>query len=328
MSPAPRSPLPSTSPATPSRAYGQDAEHDDDANTEDELRALLRRVRKVELAARKRVSAQSAGAWSSRFKGRGMSFSESRAFADGDDPRHVDWLATARTGELFVKQFVEERELTLLLVVDISGSMGTGSRELLRRQNAAEVAAILAMSAGRSQDKVGLVAFGAKPERLVRPAKGRAHTLRVVRDVLALRPSTPGTNLLAALDVAGHLTRTRSIIAVVSDLVGVTIPVERLSALSARHDVVVVELQDGLDGELPDVGLLSIRDPETGYERLVDSSDHRVRKQFADSAVAAAATRQASLRLAGCDHVVVRVDDDDTLRPLLRLLRQRRRRGG
>ncbi|MDP2344871.1 MAG: DUF58 domain-containing protein [Deltaproteobacteria bacterium] len=297
------------------------------ALTEDEeLKALLARVRQVELRAKKKSSASTTGAWHSRFKGRGMSFSESRAFADGDDPRHVDWLATARTGELYVKQFVEERELTLLLVVDISGSMTTGSRARLRRQLAAEASAVLALSASKNQDKVGLVAFTDVAERLVRPAKGRPHVLRVIRDVLALKPRSQKTALGPALEVAGHLVRQRSIIVVVSDFVGVSLPLDRLRALALRHDVAVVEIRDPLDDALPDVGLLSVRDAESGQQTLVDTSDPRVVKAFSDKHRAAVVKRESDLQRAGVDHVVVGMDDDDALLPLLRFLRQRSRR--
>lgn len=255
-----------------------------------------------------------------------MAFSESRAFADGDDPRHVDWLATARTGELFVKQFVEERELTLLLVVDLSASMTTGSRSALRRQLAAEVAAVLAMAAGRNHDKVGLVGFTSGVERLVRPAKGRAHVLRIVRDVLALTPAAARTALAPAVETAAHLSHTRSIVVVISDLVGVDIPVEKLRSLAARHDVTVVQVVDPLDRTLPNVGLLSVVDPESGVPALVDTSSTSVRTSFEKRATAAALATTAALRKAGVDHVEVVVGDDDALVPLLRLLRRRGRR--
>ena len=293
---------------------------------EDELRSLLARVRQVELRAKKKSSASTTGAWHSRYKGRGMSFSESRAFADGDDPRHVDWLATARTGDLHVKQFVEERELTLLLVVDISGSMTTGSRARLRRQLAAEVTAVLALSASKNQDKVGLVAFTDSAERLVRPAKGRPHILRVIRDVLGLQPRSLKTKLAPALEVAGHLLRQRSIIVVVSDFVGVDLPIDRLRALALRHDVAVVEIRDPLDHTLPDVGLLSVRDAESGVQTLIDTSDARVVAAFGARHLLAVQKREADLQRAGVDHVVVSMQDDDALLPLLRFLRQRSRR--
>jgi uncharacterized protein (DUF58 family) len=296
------------------------------AQADDELRALLRRVRQVELRAKKRVSAATSGAWHSRFKGRGMAFSESRAFADGDDPRHVDWLATARSGDLFVKQFVEERELTLLLVLDVSASMTTGSRGRLRRTLAAEVAAVLALSASRNQDKVGLVAFTDRAERLVRPQKGRAHILRLIRDALAVTGQARKTLLAPALEVAQHLTRQRAIVVVISDLVGAAIPVERARALALRHDVAFVEVRDPLDDALPDVGVTGLLNPESGREVLVDTSDARVRDAYAAKGRAAREARLAALKSAGVEHVAVNVGDDDTLLPLLRFLRRSARR--
>ncbi len=303
-----------------------------------ELRELLKRVRQVELKAKKKSSSSTTGAWHSRYKGRGMAFSESRAFADGDDPRHVDWRATARGGEMYVKQFVEERELTLLLVVDISGSMTTGSRARLRRGLAAEAAAVLALSASKNQDKVGLVAFSSGVDRLVRPAKGRGHILRLVRDVLATKPGEVGqktktTDFTPALEAAGHLLRQRSIVVVVSDCVGVTLPVQKLRALAARHDVAVVEVRDPLDAALPDVGLLSVRDAESGAQALVDTSDKKVRAAWSERFEVARRAREADLKKAGVDHVVIQLsstgmNDDDAVLPLLRFLRQRSRRLG
>lgn len=321
MSSAPKTPTTKTPTTTP------------DSAADPELRELLKRVRQVELKAKKRASASTTGAWHSRFKGRGMAFSESRAFADGDDPRHVDWRATARGGDMYVKQFVEERELTLLLVVDVSGSMTTGSRARLRRTLAAEAAAVLALSASKNQDKVGLVAFGEKVERLVRPQKGRGHVLRVVRDVLALQPSSTSTAFAPALETAGHLCHQRAIIVVVSDCTGPAfsskLPMDRLRALAARHDVAVVEVRDPLDHTLPDVGLLSVRDAETGRPALLDTSDARVRKAFAARFDAARSKRESELKRAGVDHVVVEmtgsgIADGDAMLPLLRFLRSRK----
>jgi uncharacterized protein (DUF58 family) len=327
LPPSPPSP-PSSSTPSAARARTRAARHTGPAAAapaDEDLRALLKRVRQIELRARKRVSAATSGAWHSRFKGRGMAFSESRAFADGDDPRHVDWLATARSGDLFVKQFVEERELTLLLVLDVSGSMTTGSRGRLRRALAAEVAAVLALSASRNHDKVGLVAFTDRAERLVRPQKGRAHVLRLIRDALALT-GAGRTALAPALETAQHLTRQRAIVAVISDLVGVEIPLERARALALRHDVVFVEVRDPLDDALPDVGLLGVVDPESGRETVVDTSDARVRAAWADKGRLARQARLAALKAAGVEHVEVTVGDDDAVLPLLRFLRRSARR--
>lgn len=304
------------------------------AGADTELRALLQRVRQIELRAKKTASAKAAGAWHSRFKGRGMAFSESRAYADGDDPRHVDWRATARTGgELFVKQFVEERELTLLLVVDVSGSMATGSRARLRSAVAAEACAVLALSAQKNQDKVGLVLFGDDVERLVRPQKGRGHVLRVVRDVLATKASSTSTAWTPALEAAGHLLRQRAIVVVVSDCQGPLPPERMLRSLAARHDVAIVEVRDPLDRDLPAVGLMSARDAESGRTVLVDTDSAKVRDAYRARFDAAAAARTALWKKSAVDHVVVELPasagtahGDDLLLPLLQFLRRRAKR--
>ncbi len=316
---------------------------------DEELRALLKRVRQIELKTRKAVNAAGQGAYHSRFKGRGMAFSESRAYVPGDDPRHIDWNATARrqdpraghTGsELFVKQFVEERELTVLLAVDLSGSMSTGSRARTKRQIAAEAAALLAFSALRNNDKVGLVAFTDRIELLVRPKKGRGHVLRLLREILAARPKGKGTNLVAAVETVTHLSKQRAIVALVSDMLlggGQTAPprpaapgsplgpLERpLKVLARRHDLIVVEVEDPLEGALPDAGLISVHDPETGKRVLLDSGDARVRKTYQERAAAERARTRGALERLGVDRVTV--TDRESAAALVRFLRRRARK--
>jgi uncharacterized protein (DUF58 family) len=306
---------------------------------DEELRALLKRVRQIELKTRTRkaVNAAGQGAYHSRFKGRGMAFSESRAYVAGDDPRHVDWNATARrgsgelegAGELFVKQFVEERELTVLLAVDLSGSMGTGSRSRTKRQIAAEGAALLAFSALRNNDKVGLVAFTDRIELLVRPKKGRGHVMRLLREILALAPKGRGTDLAAAVEVVTHLSKQRAIVALISDLHATPEGLEKaarpLRVLATRHDLVAVEVEDPIEGELPDAGLVSVVDPETGRAALVDTSDKLVRSEYKKRMAADRAKVRSALERLGVDHV--RVTDRETANALVRFLR-RRARGG
>lgn len=291
-----------------------------------ETSEILKEIRRIDIFTRKLVNQRLAGQYHSVFKGRGMNFDEVRPYQPGDEIRSIDWNVTARTGDVYVKQFVEERELTLLLVLDVSGSMITGSRGRLRRALAAEVAAVLALSASRNQDKVGLVAFTDRAERLVRPAKGKAHVLRIIRDVLAVGGEARSTSLLPALETAQHLCRQRAIVVIVSDLIGVTIPVERARALALRHDVAVVEVRDPLDDELPDVGVIGLVDAETGRETLVDTADARVRADWVARGRAARDARRAALKAAGLEHVVVDVGDDDAILPLLRFLRRSARR--
>lgn len=310
--------------------------YDDDDATE--LRALLKRVRMAELRTRKLVNAHASGAWHSRFKGRGMAFEESRLYAPGDDPRHVDWNVTARTGELFVKQFVEERELVLLLAVDLSGSLSFGSRAQAKRQLAAEAAALLAFSAMRNHDKVGLLLFTDRTERIVRPRKGRTHVLRLLREILATRPEGRGTDLPAALKTVTHLSRQRAIVALISDLLdprsaGKPGDVEKtlatlekpLRGLSKRHDLMVLEVEDPLERELPDVGLLAVRDPETGREVLLDTSRKSARQAYADRMSAERTRLRDALTRFGVDQVSLECGADAGP-ALVRFLRRRARR--
>ena len=318
--------------------------------TDDEVRALLKRVRLVELRTRKAVNAAGQGAYHSRYKGRGMAFSESRAYAPGDDPRHIDWNATARRlhedsgggAGLFVKQFVEERELTLILAVDLSGSMAVGVRQK-KRQVAAEAAALLAFSALRNNDKVGLLLFTDRVELLVRPKKGRAHVLRCVREILAARPTGKGTDLGAAAEVATHLSKQRAIVALITDLAETRAdglrsgPLARsaqgasslgavekpLKALARRHDLLVVEVEDPLDLELPDAGLVAVIDPETGKRALVDTGAAPVRAAYRERMEGERQRVRAAVDRLGVDRVVV--SERESSAPLVRFLRRRRR---
>lgn len=320
------------------------------STTDDEVRALLKRVRLVELRTKKTVTAAGQGAYHSRFKGRGMSFSESRAYAPGDDPRHIDWNATARRlheesadgAGLFVKQFVEERELTLIIAVDLSGSMRAGTRQK-KRQVAAEAAALLAFSALRNNDKVGLLLFTDRVELLVRPKKGRAHVLRCVREILAKKPTGTGTDLAAACEVATHLSKQRAIVALVTDLAETradglrTGPLARgahgaaslgavekpLKALARRHDLMVIEVEDALDLELPNAGLVSVVDPETGKRALVDTSAANVRAAYRERMTGEKRRVRAALDRLGVDRVVV--TDGESAGALVRFLRRRKR---
>lgn len=303
-----------------------------------ELRALLKRVRHVELRTRRTVNAHASGAWHSRFKGRGMAFDESRLYMPGDDPRHVDWNVSARTGELYVKQFVEERELVLLLAVDLSGSLSFGSRAQVKRQLAAEAAALLAFSAMRNHDKVGLLLFTDRVERIVRPRKGRSHVLRVLREILATRPEGRGTDVGRALETVTHMSRQRGIVALISDLLdprstGTAEDTKRalsalekpLRVLSKRHDVMVLEVEDPLERELPDVGLLAVRDPETGREVLVDTSRLAARQRYAERMAQERARVREALTRFGVDQVSLTCGADAGP-ALVRFLKRRARR--
>lgn len=321
----------------------------DQGSTDDELRNLLRRVRLVELKTRKAVNAHAQGAYQSRFKGRGMAFSESRAYVPGDDPRHVDWNVTARSGELYVKQFIEERELVLLLAVDLSGSLSFGSRAQQKRQLAAEAAALMAFSALRNHDKVGLLLFTDQVERLIVPKSGRSHVLRLLREILVCQPTSRGTDLAKALRQVSLLSNKRAIVAVISDMiepgalsvsgskrskssqeVSVSSAYDRIEkpmrVLSRRHDLLLFEVEDPLERALPDVGLLAVRDAETGQETLVDTSDADVREAYRNWMERERGELRARLAQLGAEHVTLRTGDDAS-RALVRFLQRRARRG-
>ena len=243
---------------------------------------LLRQVRRIELRTRGAVDSRFSGEYHSVFKGQGIEFAEVREYLPGDDVRAIDWNVTARLGHPYIKRYVEERELTVFLVVDLSGSLQWGTRGRRKAELVAEVAATLAMSASRNNDRVGLVLVTDGVEGFVPPRKGRRHVLRLVRDLLAFRPASTGTDLGAGLEYAARVARGRSIVFLFSDfhLPDWNAFARSLTLATARHDVVAVRLHDPADFELPSVGLLALRDPETGERVVVNSSSEAARERF------------------------------------------------
>jgi uncharacterized protein (DUF58 family) len=242
-------------------------------------RETLQKIRRIQIRTRTLLDSGIVGGYHAVFKGRGMEFAEVREYTPGDDVRTIDWNVTARMGAPFVKKFVEERDLTLLLVVDISGTHRFGSRFLVKRDYAAELSAVLAFSAVANHDRVGAVLFTDRIEAYVAPDRGRDHALRIVRDVLAKEPQSTGTDLGAALRFARQVMKRRGIVAIVSDFQAKDY--ERpLGILRRRHDVVALHLWDPLEDEVPDVGLVAVVDPETGVKTVVDTHDHNVRRRL------------------------------------------------
>lgn len=295
-------------------------------------RDLLQRVRRIEISTRRAVQDTLSGQYHSVFKGRGMDFSEVRAYAPGDEVRAIDWNVTARTGHLHVKRFVEERELTVMLLCDLSGSTDFGSGARTKADVAAEIAALIAFSAVANGDRVGLVLFTDRIERFVPPRKGRRHALRLLSEILQARPASPRTSVSGALEFLRKAMRRRTVAFLLSDFqepaaAGAALPFELPLRLAARkHDLVPVRLTDRLERELPPAGLAWVEDPETGEVARVDLSSRAVRERLR----AAAATEDqalgalfARLRL---DHARVRADDADYVSPLLAFFRARARR--
>jgi uncharacterized protein (DUF58 family) len=230
-----------------------------------------------------------------------MEFAEVREYQEGDDPRTIDWNVTARRGAPYVKKYVEERDLALLLLVDVSGSQAFGSQYIAKRDYAAELGAVLAFSAVANQDRVGAVLFSDRIEKYVPPARGRDHALRIVRDALAIEPRGTGTDLTGALRFALGVMRRRGIVAVISDFQAEGYE-GALGVLRRRHDVVALQLHDPREAELPDAGLVALLDPETGERRVVDLSDPAVRRRLLPASRMSAKetfrrTRVDSLRL-------------------------------
>lgn len=247
---------------------------------DDDLLDVAARVRQVELITRRLVNDTLAGQYHAVFKGRGMSFDSVREYQPGDDVRTIDWNVSARTGGVFVKQYVEERELTVLLAVDLSGSMGFGTKRRSKRDLAAEIAAVLAFSALRNNDRVGLVLFSDHIEHYVPPKKGRAHVLRMIRDILGTKPKGRQTRLDTACDYLAKVVRKRSVVFVLSDFLDADFE-RSLGVLARRHDLVPLLIGDRAEMTLPDLGgVVQIEDPETGELLLFDAGHAPSRQLF------------------------------------------------
>lgn len=292
-------------------------------DTRDETREVLRQVRRIEIATRRAVDDQLAGRYHSVFKGQGMAFSEVRPYLPGDDIRHIDWNVSARHPEhgLFVKQFVEEREMTVVLLVDLSASGAFATRGESKRRRLAKAASLLAFAATRNDDRVGLLLFTDEVELYLPPRKGRGHVLRVIREVLEARPSGRGTDIGAALAYLGRVQRRRAVVFLLSDFLdeGFDRP---LGLALARHDVVAVRVADPAESVLPDLGLARLVDAETGRIALVDTSSPAVRAAYAERRARAQAETRRRLAEVGCD-VVELVTDRDMVRPLVAFFRAR-----
>lgn len=267
---------------------------------------LMRQIRRIEIRTRHLVDQSFGGEYHSVFKGRGMAFDEVRPYQPGDEVRTIDWNVTARTGEPHIKRFVEERELTVLLVVDVSGSFDVGSRGRFKRELAAELGAVLAFAATTNHDRVGLVLFSDRIEGLVPPRKGRRHVLRLVRELLATRPRGRGTDIRLALDTARRVLDHRGIVFLISDFQAEPAAYRTaLAMLGRRHDVVAVALSDPLEAELPPVGLLRLTDAETGAAVVADTRSKRWQRAHAAARSAHHAAVAGALRDAGVDRIAV-----------------------
>ncbi len=290
-------------------------------------RELIQRIRRIEITTRRAVEDSLGGQYHSVFKGRGMDFSEVRPYSPGDEVRTIDWNVSARTGHLHVKRFVEERELTVMVLCDLSASADFGSGARTKAEVAAEIAALLAFSAVQNGDRVGLALFTDEVEKFVPPRKGRRHALRLVSEILQFRPRSPRTDLGNALTHLRRAMRRRTVAFVLSDFLDDEARFERPLRVAARkHDVVPIRIEDRLERTLPAAGLALLEDPETGRTVRLDLSDHRVRARIeADAAAEGARLTRLFARLE-LEHAAVRADDADYAKPLLAFFQARARR--
>lgn len=240
---------------------------------------LLKKVRQIEIKTRGMVNHVFSGEYHSVFKGRGMEFSEVREYSYGDDIRQIDWNVTARHGKPFVKIFEEERELTVMLLVDVSKSGDFGTVSATKQEIATEICAVLAFSAIRNNDKVGMILFSDTVEKFIAPKKGKSHILRLVRELLSYEPKGTGTDIGGALEYLNHVIKKRSISFVMSDFIDKEYD-NALRIVGKRHDVIAVTLNDPRERELPNVGVIKMKDAESGLERWIDTGDSNVQKSF------------------------------------------------
>jgi uncharacterized protein (DUF58 family) len=325
-------------------------------------REILKKIRQIEIRTNRIVTESLAGAYHSVFKGQGMNFDEVREYQPGDDVRAIDWNVTARMNHPFIKKFVEERELTLMLVVDVSGSGLFGSRGQSKRELAAEIASVLAFSAIRNNDKVGLILFSDEVEKFIPPRKGRSHVLRVIREVLFFEPKRRGTDLNQALEFLLRVQSHKAITVIVSDFLGspvaaapssrtargdggvattrqrphmmsleslVQASFTRLRQTNRKHDVVAVQISDPHELELPNLGRLIFQDAETGQVVEVNTGDERKRAAFAERQARTLEETARAFRRAGIDAMQLRTDENygPTLARFFETREKRRLRG-
>jgi len=286
---------------------------------------IIKKVRHLEIRTRKLVTDSLTGAYHSSFKGRGMDFEEVREYAIGDDVRSIDWNVSAKMDKPFIKIYREERELTLMLLIDLSASGIFGSVEQSKRERAAEIASVLAFSATRNNDKVGLLLYTDEVEHYIPPKKGRRHILRVIRDILFFEPEGRATNHKTALDYLNRVQRRKAVVFLVSDFLDSETSVTAVDAqlfntlalTNQRHDLISIALTDPRESELPNVGLITLEDAETGEMVELDTGSRAVRERYRQKAAARQAGFQSGMRRKGLDWI-----EASTEGPYLPALRQ------
>ncbi len=289
-----------------------------------ETKDLLKKVRKIEIKTRGLSHQIFSGHYHSAFKGRGMAFSEVREYQYGDDIRNIDWNVTARFHHPYIKIFEEERELTVMLLIDVSGSNQFGTRKEFKSEVITEVAAILAFSAIQNNDKVGVIFFSDKVERFIAPAKGRTHILRIIREMIDFKPENKGTNIEEALRYLTNAVKKKCTAFVLSDFMDGDFS-KALRIASRKHDIGAIRIYDERETELPDIGLIKVKDAETGVEKWVDTSDAATRESYRQYYLNRTQNIQNTFRSAGVDSVDINTADD-YVKPLIKLFKMRESR--
>lgn len=270
---------------------------------------LAAKIRRIRIQTRRNVSSTFAGEYNSAFKGHGMEFEEVRAYQPGDDIKSIDWNVTARTGEPFIKRFREERELTVILMVDLSASGNFGSTGKKRNYTAAELCSVLSFSAIQNNDRVGLLVFTDEVEMFIAPAKGMTHIMRLIREILAFNPKGKGTSISNALTYLGKVQRKNAVVFLISDFLDSGYE-KKMKVMGEKHDLVAFSITDPLEMELPDCGLITVRDGETGFSRTLDSSSRVVRSYWKKASFKRIRKFKNSMLSMGIDHVHIDTGSD------------------
>ncbi len=287
-----------------------------------ETSELLKRVRKIEIKTRGLSSNIFAGEYHSAFKGRGMTFSEVREYQYGDDIRNIDWNVTARHNRPYVKVFEEERELTVMLMIDVSASRNFGTVSKLKKNQITEIAAVIAFSAIQNNDKIGVIFFSDKIEKFIPPKKGRTHILHIIRELIDFYPEDRQTNIEQALEYVTSSIKKRCTCFVISDFIDEHNFAHALSIANRKHDVVALRVYDQRENVLPPVGMMYLRDAETGEQMWVDTSDKKLREEYEKYAFIREKELDATFKRAGVDVANIR-SDEDYVRALITLFKKR-----
>ncbi len=285
---------------------------------------IIKKVRRIQIVANRQVNDLMAGEYASVFKGRGMEFDEVREYTPGDEVRDIDWNVTARAGRPYVKRYCEERELTILFLVDVSASGAFGSTDRSKLELIAEIAALLMFSALKNNDKVGLCLFADRVIKFLPPRKGKGNVLRFIRELVAAEPVAGETDLTAAMEYASRVLRRRAVVFLLSDFQGEDYE-KSLRLTNRRHDLVAITVGDRREQALPDVGFITLRDPETGEVREVDTRHRKLRSLFESRSTEAADTLVEGLRRAGVDQLPVKTGES-YVTSIHRFFRMRERR--